>query len=185
MNHQPQPTDGLVEVHIVHVTKSGDAFGATRDGENVYIPPSLVAKFNVATGQMRQLKISPNSPEHVERGVAWRAYFIQPEADAAADERQLQLPLVYGGQPVPKLDPSVDEIVWGWLNDNGAATTKAVARFLGVDTIPARRLLDKLHHNKRVVRADVHVGPAQIKASRAVWAVDEADFYRPAMRGGE
>jgi len=164
----------LVEVVITNTTFNGDAFGATSDGDNVYISPTLVERFQVEVGQVRKVKLAANSPMHVERGVPWRVFYVEPLGT------QMVLP---GFEPQPEEQPepdSYDDEVLSRIHRDGAISTGEVCDLLGLTANKARKLMERLHRHGDVVRADIHESWGQKKASKTVWLADARHLYRGA-----
>lgn len=151
----------LVKIIVTNMTNKNDAFAANSIGECVYISPSLVERFDLQVGQEIWAKLVPNTPAHASRGVTWRAYLIE--------EGHVET-------PPPTSEFSVEKRVLKALDAKEMMSTSDIAEFSGLTTVAARNLMDKLHREKRVVRADVVVNADQVKASRSVWALDDSVF---------
>lgn len=171
---QEEATFGLNEVYITNVTPAGDAFAATKDGKGVYITPTLASRFNVETGQVRKVGLVDNAPEFAEKGVPHRAYYIVPEG--APSGAQPSLP-GFEEVPPPEKKPNLEldaqpapVRVLEEIKALRYMSTSEVAQALGWDAVRARNLLDKLHHEGALVRADVYAKHSQIKASKTLWA---------------
>lgn len=148
-------------VMITNIAYKGDAFGATKEGEGVYISPQLAEDYGVKPGQERIVRAVPNAPEHAARGVVWRVFSIEP-LDAS------------GAQPEPEF--SDEEIILDALERREMMSTGDIAALLGVESIACRRLLNGMHKAGSIVRADVFSRFEQTKASRSVWALDDTIF---------
>lgn len=165
-NHQ------TLTVMITNIAYKGDAFGATKDGEGVYISPQMAEDFDVKPGQERVVRAIPNSPEHATRGVVWRAFSIEPLH--AADV-----------SPEPEPEFSDEEIILDALERREMMSTGDIAELIGMDSTACRRLLNGMHKAGSIVRADVFSRFEQIKASRSVWALDETIFTPLEETAGE
>ena len=154
-------------VMITNIAYKGDAFGATKEGEGVYISPQMAEGFDVKPGQERVVRVIPNSPEHATRGVVWRAFSIEPLHAAEAE------PVA---EPEPEPEFSDEEIILDALERREMMSTGDVAELIGMDSIACRRLLNRMHKFGSIVRADVFSRFEQTKASRSVWALDETIF---------
>jgi hypothetical protein len=171
MIHTQDMKTGLVEIVVTNTTFNGDAFAAMDDGTNVYISPTLVSRFDVEVGQYRQAKLAANSPMHVERGVPWRAFYIEPLGT------QLSLP---GFEPEPEPEEQDDEgIILDHIDEHGFISTGGVCEKLGVSANKARQMMEKLHRHGEVMRADVYTKWGHQKASKSVWIGDH-DFFHGA-----
>jgi len=175
MKHEPQPPQTTIPVTVTNVTDSLDSFAVNEDGETVYVPPSLSARFGLQRDQVRSVKVVPNNPAHAER-VPWRAYYVEP-----LEKGQMELPLDHGPEtdgPCDRPDEHKDpeDLVLDKMDDVGVMATGDVAALLGVSSMRARNLLDRMHTAGEVARADVFVDPGQQKASRTLWAQCLADM---------
>ena len=171
-----------IDVFVVNTTRNGDAFAVTNEGESVYISPHLVENYDVAQGQHRQVKVAPNNPAHVERGVPWRAFFVVPFGSEVEYAPQPQpqpqpQPAAEPVEPEKPRDRVTDEEVLDALGDAIVTTTAGLAKMLNASSIAVRHTLDRLHKKRQVVRADVYADPDQSKASRALWAKSVDQFY--------
>lgn len=159
----------VMRVIVTNVTYRGEAFATTDDGQGVYIMASLVDQNDVEAGQERVVRVVPNSPRHVERGVQWRAFFVEAlKAEAAA--------------PIKPERPREDIVVEA-LQAKEMMCTGDVADLLGIESGQARVLMDTMHRKGLVVRADVFARHDQATASKAVWALD-VDMFS-ALDGGD
>ena len=152
----------FLDIVVTNITHKGDAFAMTGTGDVVYITPSLVDSCEISQGQHRRIKVVPNSPEHVARGIPFRAYFVERENDQPT--------------PAPVTYATDETVVLEELRACEMMSTGDIAEFLDKDSMVVRRLMDKLHKAGRVVRADVYVNHDQTKASRSVWAIDDTVF---------
>ena len=152
---------------VTHVTRDGDAFGQDEKADQVYIPRSLTLKFPVNVGDIVKCKVVKNTGHANVDRCPWKAYFVNVETAASA---------------VPDLvedEPHVipEELIIRELSSVEMMSTADVAELLGADTNYARPLLEKMHKQRLVVRADIYTSAGQTKASRSVWAA--ADVFIP------
>lgn len=141
------------DVVIAFVTQSNDGFGYSEDGEQVFVPRSLMDRFILRIEDIVRCKVVRNDPKFADR-CPWRAYHVNRLGD--------------------KPDP--DTAVLDALERSEMLSTAEVARLLQTDTPSARRLLDRLHRERHVIRADIHTHADQVKASRTMWACGDHIF---------
>jgi hypothetical protein len=160
-------TDTLTkDVFIDEITVAGSAFGATADGEAVFINARIVSAIKIKGGDYVRALVLPNYEDKRDR-VKWRA--IRAEVQGST----------------PMLDPATEsevEIkpkdirVLEVLEEHGPLRTSTVARLLGVDSGEAGALCHGLYAQGKVAMADVYSSPANSRSSHRVWAITIHDF---------
>jgi hypothetical protein len=168
---------------ITNLTRNSDAFATLNNGERVYISPHFIRDTAYNVGSPVKVKMVPNDSYHIQNGIHWRAYIIQELKFDEVSEETTAEPV---DPPPPQRDIKAD--ILEFLDYSELATTAQITRDLYPDwtsllnderqaaSNKARVALDSLHHDGKVVRADVYLKPDQVKASHTVWALDVHAF---------
>jgi hypothetical protein len=158
-------TDTLTkDVFIDEITAAGSAFGATAEGEAVFINARIVSAIKIKGGDHVRAMVLPNYEDKRDR-VKWRA--IRAEIQGSTPEHG----------PVDATDQvSKDQRVMRLLDDNGPLRTSIVARLLGIDSGEAGTLCHGLYAQGKIALADVYSSPNNTRASHRVWAISIHDF---------
>lgn len=158
-------TDTLTkDVFIDEITAAGSAFGATPEGEAVFINARIVSAIKIKGGDHVRAIVLPNYEDKRDR-VKWRA--IRAEVQGSADDIQ---------SPAENAGVAKDQQVLRLLDDNGPLRTSTVARLLGVDSGEAGTLCHGLYAQGKIALADVYSSPNNTRASHRVWAISIHDF---------
>ena len=158
-------TDTLTkDVFIDEVTVAGSAFGATADGEAVFINARIVSAIKIKGGDHVRAMVLPNYEDKRDR-VKWRA--IRAEIQGSTPE--------HGPVEITE-QVSKDQQVLRLLDDHGPLRTSTVARLLGVDSGEAGTLCHGLYAQGKIALADVYSSPNNTRASHRVWAISIHDF---------
>ena len=159
---------------ITNLTRNSDAFATLNNGERVYISPHFIRDTPYNVGSPVKVKMVPNDSYHIQNGIHWRAYIIEE--------------LKFEEQPEP-VDPppperDIKEEILEFLDYQEVASTALITRDLFPDydemgkeekhlaSNKVRPALHSLHHEGKVVRADMYLKPDQTKASMSLWALD-------------
>jgi hypothetical protein len=155
-------------VIITHISSNNDAFGQDGNDEQVYVPRSLVERFPVNVGDVIECKLVRNAPQHADR-CPWKAYHIKPQ------------PLQQVSDPYEVIEKEVpvEDVIAAELSRVEMMSTADVADLIGTDTNHVRPILERMHRNGDVVRADIYVQSGQSRPSRCVWAL--SDIFIPLM----
>lgn len=167
MESQSIFTEALTkDVFIDDVTPMGSAFGATPDGEAVFINARIVNAVKIKHGDHVRVLVLPNYEDKRER-VRWRA--VRAEVQGSAFE----IPLEHPPEPQGK---SKDQQILELLDEHGPMRTSIIGRLLGVDSGEAGTLCHGLYAQGKIALADVYSSPNNTRASHRVWAVSIHDF---------
>lgn len=158
-------TDTLTkDVFIDEITAAGSAFGATPDGEAVFINARIVSAIKIKGGDHVRAMVLPNYEDKRDR-VKWRAIRAEIQGSTPAEG------------PIGTADQvSKDQLVMRLLDDHGPLRTSTVARLLGVDSGEAGTLCHGLYAQGKIALADVYSSPNNTRASHRVWAISIHDF---------
>ena len=155
------------DIVITFVTQFNDGFGYSEEGEQVFVPRTLMDKFMLQMEDIVRCKVVRNDPKFADR-CPWRAYHVERLGNQnEIDINEEDLDLVPAWEP-PKPDP--ETMVLEAIERAEMLSTAEVATLLNTDSSSARRLLDRLHRDRQVIRADIHVHADQTKASRIMWS---------------
>lgn len=179
----------MTPIHVTRVTTNSDGFGLTEKGETAYISPSLVRDYSITAGQVRKVRLLPNSQDHIDRGVPWRAHFVEPlpsnlpqqmtlpfEPEAPVESQPEPLP----EEPAPPVEPStaLEKTILDTLARDRVASTAELASALDTPSPKLRHTLDRMHARGDIIRADVWKTKGQGKAGKALWARSLDDLLK-------
>jgi len=156
------------DVFVDDLTVSGSAFGATPDGEAVFINARIVSALRLSGGEHLRAMVVPNYEDKRDR-VQWRTIRAEvqetrPIIDAPRSE-----------EPEPAAVPK-DQQILSFLDEHGPLRTSVLARLMGVDSGEAGTLCHGLYAQGKIALADVYSSPSNSRASHRVWALDINEF---------
>jgi hypothetical protein len=162
----------IKDVFVDDLTVSGSAFGATPDGEAVFINARVVNALKLSGGEHLRAMVVPNYEDKRDR-VQWRTIRAEvqearPIVDAPMSE-----------EPEPEPEPTVvpkDQQILDLLDEHGPLRTSILARLLGIDSGEAGTLCHGLYAQGKIALADVYSSPSNSRASHRVWAIDINEF---------
>ena len=172
------PDINLQEIYVVNIIQTGSGFGQMENGEQVYIPASVVNGARLQVGERVDAVLVPNMSELRDR-TPWRAVRVPREG--------VELP------PLPKIltghDPvsgkSLDQMCYDALlassldSEVSYMTTREVATELNADMKMVGNALQRLFNAGRISRAEVHHRVGQARPSFILWALQAKDFVGP------
>ena len=151
-----------VEIYISTILEKGSGFAARTDnGEQAFVPISVVKASGVDEGDIVAAKLIPNTHPN-NSSTPWVAVHVAKPANAVSAPS--------------KAEPSLDERAHEAVADLFLATTAEVAKEIGTDVHLAHNALLRLFKAGRVVKADVYARYEQERASYCIWALDAKDF---------
>lgn len=155
------------DVLVDNITSVGSAFGATIEGEAVFINARIVSALKLKHGDHVRAFVLPNYEDKRDR-VRWRAIRVDiigsmSEDDAPATETRTA-------------EPPKDLQVMRLLDEHGPLRTSTLARLLNVDSGEAGTLCHGLYAQGKIALADVYSAPGNKRASHRVWAMDINEF---------
>jgi len=158
----------IKDVFVDDLTVSGSAFGATPDGEAVFINARVVNALKLSGGEHLRAMVVPNYEDKRDR-VQWRTIRAEvqetrPITDAPRSE-----------DPEPTAVPK-DQQILNLLDEHGPLRTSILARLLGIDSGEAGALCHGLYAQGKIALADVYSSPSNSRASHRVWALDINEF---------
>lgn len=160
-------TDTLTkDVFVDNITVVGSAFGATPEGEAVFINARIVNAVKIKPGDCVRAVVLPNYEDKRDR-VRWRA--IRAEVQGSVFE---------GAAPAEEAPaaPSKTDQILKLLDKHGPLRTSTLGRLIGVDSGEIGALCHGLHAQGVIALADVYSSPSNSRASHRVWAIDINDF---------
>lgn len=169
---------------VTFTTQFADGFGYTDDGEQVFIPRGLMQKYFVEQGDAVRCKVVRNDPKFQER-CPWRAYHVEVLTKEDEDYEAYHDAMLGETQVLDGPEsyiPTKEERLFSMLNEVEMMSTADVAALWHKDTNYTRPILERLHRDGKLVRADVFTHATQTKASRSMWAADDSVF-QPLLQG--
>lgn len=167
MESQSIFTEALTkDVFIDDVTPMGSAFGATPEGEAVFINARIVNAVKIKHGDHVRVLVLPNYEDKRDR-VRWRA--VRAEVRGSAFDVPMESE---AGEPVKSKDRMLLEL----LDEHGPMRTSTIGRLLNIDSGEAGVLCHGLYAQGKIALAEVHSSPQNSRASHRVWAVSIHDF---------
>jgi hypothetical protein len=163
----------IKDVFVDDLTVSGSAFGATPDGEAVFINARVVNALKLSGGEHLRAMVVPNYEDKRDR-VQWRTIRAEvqetrPIVDAPMSEE------LAPDEPEPTVVPK-DQQILNLLDEHGPLRTSILARLLGIDSGEAGTLCHGLYAQGKIALADVYSSPSNSRASHRVWAIDINEF---------
>lgn len=156
------------DVLIDNITSVGSAFGATVEGEAVFINSRIVSALKIKPGDHVRAFVLPNYEDKRDR-VRWRAIRVEVQGSVSDEEDPTSVGTTTAGKPK-------DQRIMDLLDEHGPLRTSALARLLGIDSGEAGTLCHGLYAQGKIALADVYSSPANSRASHRVWAIDINDF---------
>lgn len=142
-------------VTIVNVLPTGNGFGLTGNGDQVYIPHNVMSASKAQMGHEMFAKLVSNDRDPAGR-TPWMAIFLS-DTPPASVSRDLAAEVI-------------NVLAEGYM------TTKEVADELGIDMPEANSVLNNMFSAGQLVKASVHAKPNQMRASFLLWAKDVNQF---------
>ena len=142
-------------VTIVNVLPTGNGFGLTGNGDQVYIPHNVMSASKAQMGHEMFAKLVSNDRDPAGR-TPWMAIFLSSEPPASVS-RDLATEVI-------------NTLAEGYM------TTKELASELGIEVSEANTVLNNMFSAGQLVKASVHAKPNQVRASFLLWAKDINQF---------
>ncbi len=158
----------IKDVFVDDLTVSGSAFGATPDGEAVFINARVVNALKLSGGEHLRAMVVPNYEDKRDR-VQWRTIRAEVQDPMAVTREPMS------EEPEPTVVPK-DQQILNLLDEHGPLRTSILARLLGVDSGEAGTLCHGLYAQGKIALADVYSSPSNSRASHRVWAIDINEF---------
>ena len=156
----------ITDIFVSRLLEKGSGFAARTDnGDQVFIPATVVRASKAKEGDMGRAKLIPNTHPG-SSNTPWVAVFVELHDDFTPE------PAPEPVRPELTLDDRVHEAVC----DLGYATTSEIAKEVGGDLTLTHNALLRLFGKGRVAKADVHARPDQDRASFCMWAKDVTAF---------
>jgi hypothetical protein len=158
----------IKDVFVDDLTVSGSAFGATPDGEAVFINARVVNALKLSGGEHLRAMVVPNYEDKRDR-VQWRTIRAEVQDPMAVTQEPMS------EEPEPTVVPK-DQQILNLLDEHGPLRTSVLARLMGVDSGEAGTLCHGLYAQGKIALADVYSSPSNSRASHRVWALDINEF---------
>ena len=158
----------IKDVFVDDLTVSGSAFGATPDGEAVFINARVVNALKLSGGEHLRAMVVPNYEDKRDR-VQWRTIRAEVQDPMAVTQEPMS------EEPEPTVVPK-DQQILNLLDEHGPLRTSTLARLLDIDSGEAGTLCHGLYAQGKIALADIYSAPGNKRASHRVWAMDINDF---------
>jgi hypothetical protein len=156
------------DVLVDNITTVGSAFGATVEGEAVFINSRIVAALKLKHGDYVRAFVLPNYEDKRDR-VRWRAIRVEVQGSMSEDRDPAAV-------LNPNAGPPKDQLIMNLLDEHGPLRTSTLARLLNIDSGEAGTLCHGLYAQGKIALADIYSSPGNKRASHRVWAMDINDF---------
>lgn len=179
---------GLTDVIVDEITTVGSAFGATSDGDVVFIHARIVSNLGLCHGDKLAAQLIPNYADKRDN-VPWRMLWAEVRGSIFEDiSSEVRDARAEDLDPLEPLDPvelepdmELDELsnaekLVEWLEECGPMRTSYIAKALGVSISDAATFCYGLQQEGKLVRADVYSSPSNKRASLRVWALGINDY---------
>jgi len=165
-----------LDVFVDQITYVGSAFGATNEGEPVFINKRIVTAVGIEHGDKLKVHVLPNYEDKRDE-VPWRALkatiqgsIFEDVSDEPEDEPELE--------PVPEPEPQVtmsDRII-DLLSESGPMRSSTIAEHLEIDSSDVSSMCRGLNKLGKVAAAEIYGDLNNSRPSHIVWAYDINDF---------
>lgn len=149
----------LTPITISNAHPRGFAFGITVKGEQVFIPPHIVGKRVLVTGQTKIVKVVTNPDKHYRDRTQWIAVAFE-EDDVEVIEPDL----------------TIDEAIYDWIGEADYVTTAELSDKLEIDIKVAAFCAERLFDAGRIAKAEVYHRVGLDQPTMRLWALSAADF---------
>jgi hypothetical protein len=156
------------DVLVDNITSVGSAFGATVEGEAVFINARIVSALKLKHGDHVRAFVLPNYEDKRDR-VRWRAIRVEVIGSISEDQEPMVMSNLNAGPPK-------DQLIMDLLDEHGPLRTSTLARLLDIDSGEAGTLCHGLYAQGKIALADIYSSPGNKRASHRVWALDINDF---------
>jgi hypothetical protein len=156
------------DVLVDNITSVGSAFGATIEGEAVFINARIVSALKLKHGDHVRAFVLPNYEDKRDR-VPWRTIRAEVQDPMAVTQEPMS------EAPEPTVIPK-DQQILNLLDEHGPLRTSILARLLGIDSGEAGTLCHGLYAQGKIALADVYSSPSKSRAPHRVWALDITAF---------
>jgi hypothetical protein len=156
------------DVLVDSITAVGSAFGATVEGEAVFINSRIVSALKLKHGDYVKAFVLPNYEDKRDR-VRWRAIRVEVQGSMTDDQDPGTSPSKPAGLPK-------DRQIMDFLDEHGPLRTSTLARLLDIDSGEAGTLCHGLYAQGKIALADIYSSPGNKRASHRVWAININDF---------
>ena len=154
---------------VDQLTTVGSAFGATEEGEAVFINARVVSAVKIKHGDILEAHILPNYEDKRDH-VPWRVMRATVRGSIFEDIDDEE------ETPEPVIHYKPHEHIKELLEEHGPMRTATMARIMDMDAGVVGALCNGLFASGDIAKADVFSSPDQSRASHRVWAIHTRDF---------
>tara|TARA_R110000765_G_scaffold43225_2_gene90731 strand:+ start:824 stop:1372 length:549 start_codon:yes stop_codon:yes gene_type:complete len=165
-----------VEVFVDEITEMGSAFGATSEGEAVFINKRIVNAVGLAHGDRLRAAVLPNY-EDKRDGVPWRALKAEVIGTIFEDISHEPTPEPeVAPEPEPEPQETLSDRIVDLLSEGGPMRSATMAKYLDVDSADISSMCRGLNKMGKVAAAEIYGDLNNSRPSHIVWAFDINDF---------
>ena len=170
----------MIDVFVDELTDMGSAFGATNEGETVFINRRIVQAVGIEHGDRLKAAVLPNY-EDKRDGVPWRALkatiigsIFEDISDEPIPEPEVAPTPVDAPEPEPEV--SWSERIMDLLSESGPMRARTIAQHLDMETEDVSSMCRGLNRQGKVAAGEIYGDLNNSRPSHIVWAFDINDF---------
>lgn len=163
-----------IDVFVDQVTFVGSAFGATNEGEPVFINRRIVTAVGIEHGDKLKVHVLPNYEDKRDE-VPWRAVkatiqgsIFEDISDEPEDEP--------APEPEPAPQVTMSDRIIELLSESGPMRSSTIAEHLEIDSSDVSSMCRGLNKLGKVAAAEIYGDLNNSRPSHIVWAYDINDF---------
>ena len=165
-----------MEIFVDEVTQTGSAFGATKEGEAVFINRRITNALNLEHGDKLSACVLPNY-EDKRDDVPWRALKAEIIGSIFEDISDEPIPEPEVA-PEPETEPqeTLSDRIIDLLSEMGPMRAAIMSKYLDVDSSDISSMCRGLNKIGKVAAAEIYGDLNNSRPSHIVWAFDINDF---------
>jgi hypothetical protein len=161
-----------MDVFVDQITYVGSAFGATNEGEPVFINKRIVTAVGIEHGDKLKVHCLPNYEDKRDE-VPWRALKATIQGsifEDISDEPE--------DEPAPEPEPQVtmSDRIMDLLMESGPMRSSTIAEHLEIDSADVSSMCRGLNKLGKVAAAEIYKDLNNSRPSHIVWAYDINDY---------
>ena len=173
-----------IEVFVDQITYVGSAFGATNEGEPVFINKRIVTALGIEHGDKLIAHVLPNYEDKRDE-VPWRALKATVQGsifEDISDEPEDEPAPAPAPEPEPEPEPephpqvTMSDRIIDLLSESGPMRSATIAEHLELDSSDVSSMCRGLNKLGKVAAAEIYGDLNNSRPSHIVWAYDINDF---------
>lgn len=169
-----------MNVFVDQITYVGSAFGATDEGEPVFINKRIVTAVGIEHGDKLKVHCLPNYEDKRDE-VPWRALKATIQGsifEDISDEPEDEPAPEPDPEPEPEPEPQVtmSDRIMDLLSESGPMRSSTIAEHLEIDSADVSSMCRGLNKLGKVAAAEIYGDLNNSRPSHIVWAYDINDF---------